>query len=71
MPVVVVIALGSGADLAAADPARVRGPRRVDVALTGSPVSVVVSDAADQAGAGPYRFFEFALAGIPLLIGTL
>ena len=41
------------------------------LALTGSPVSVVVSDAADNAGAGRFRFFEFALAGIPLLVGTL
>jgi di/tricarboxylate transporter len=41
------------------------------LALTGSPVSVVVSDAADQAGAGRFHFFEFALAGLPLLIGTL
>jgi di/tricarboxylate transporter len=41
------------------------------LALTGSPVSVVVSDAADQAGDDQFRFFEFALAGVPLLIGTL
>jgi di/tricarboxylate transporter len=41
------------------------------LALTGSPVSVVVSDAADSAGADRFRFFEFALAGIPLLLGTL
>ncbi len=41
------------------------------LALTGSPVSVVVSDAAEQAGSGRFRFFEFALAGIPLLVGTL
>jgi Na+/H+ antiporter NhaD/arsenite permease-like protein len=41
------------------------------LALTGSPVSVVVSDAADEAGAGRFGFFEFALVGIPLLIGTV
>jgi di/tricarboxylate transporter len=41
------------------------------LALTGSPVSVLVSDAADEAGAGRFAFFEFALAGIPLVIGTI
>jgi di/tricarboxylate transporter len=41
------------------------------LALTGSPVSVVVSDAADEAGAGRFGFFEFALVGIPLLLGTV
>lgn len=41
------------------------------LALTGSPVSVVVSEAADDAGAGHFGFFEFALTGVPLLIGTV
>ncbi len=40
-------------------------------ALTGSPVNVLVSDAADDAGIGRFGFFEFALTGVPLLIGTL
>ncbi len=41
------------------------------LALTGSPVSVVVSDAAEGAGVGRFGFFEFALAGIPVAIGTI
>jgi di/tricarboxylate transporter len=41
------------------------------LALTGSPVSVVVSDAADDAGAGRFGFFEFALVGMPLVVGTI
>jgi di/tricarboxylate transporter len=41
------------------------------LALTGSPVSVVVSQTADDAGLGAFGFFEFALTGIPLLIGTI
>ena len=41
------------------------------LALTGSPVNVVVSDAADEAGIGRFGFFEFALTGIPLVIGTI
>jgi di/tricarboxylate transporter len=39
--------------------------------LTGSPVNVIVSEAADDAGVGRIGFFEFALVGIPLVAGTL
>jgi di/tricarboxylate transporter len=39
--------------------------------LTASPVNVVVSEAADDAGVGAFSFFEFALIGIPLLVGTI
>jgi di/tricarboxylate transporter len=41
------------------------------LALTGSPVNAIVSDAAADAGVGPIAFFEFALVGIPLLLGTI
>jgi di/tricarboxylate transporter len=41
------------------------------LALTGSPVNVLVSDAAADAGVGEFAFFEFALVGIPLLVGTM
>jgi di/tricarboxylate transporter len=39
--------------------------------LTGSPVNVVISEAADEAGVGTFGFAEFALAGIPLVAGTV
>lgn len=39
--------------------------------LMSSTVNVIVSEAAEDAGAGPIPFFAFALAGIPLLIGTV
>jgi di/tricarboxylate transporter len=39
--------------------------------LTASPVNVVVSEAADDAGVGAFGFFEFALVGVPLLVGSL
>ena len=39
--------------------------------LTASPVNVVVSEAADDAGVGAFGFFEFALVGIPLLVGSI
>ena len=41
------------------------------LALTGTPVNVIVSNAADEAGVGEIGFFEFALVGIPLLVGTI
>lgn len=39
--------------------------------LTGSPVNVVISDAAANAGFGPFGLAEFALAGVPVLAGTI
>jgi di/tricarboxylate transporter len=39
--------------------------------LTGTPVNIIVSDAADEAGVGRFGFFEFALVGVPLLVGTI
>ncbi|SIT77103.1 SLC13 family permease [Microbacterium sp. RU33B] len=39
--------------------------------LTGTPVNIIVSDAAAEAGGRAFTFFEFALVGIPLLIGTI
>jgi len=39
--------------------------------LTGTPVNVVVSDAAVNAGGRAFGFFEFALVGIPLVVLTV
>ena len=41
------------------------------LALTGTPVNVIVSESAENAGVGGFGFFEFALVGIPLLVGTI
>jgi di/tricarboxylate transporter len=41
------------------------------LALTGTPVNVLVAEAASDAGFAAFGFFSFAVAGIPLLIGTL
>ena len=41
------------------------------LALTGTPVNVIVSDAAADAGVGRFGFFEFALVGVPLVLGTI
>ncbi|HSS68830.1 MAG TPA: SLC13 family permease [Nocardioidaceae bacterium] len=39
--------------------------------LMSSPVNVIISEASDEAGAGPFPFFSFALVGVPLLVGTV
>jgi di/tricarboxylate transporter len=41
------------------------------LALTGTPVNVLVSEAGLDAGVGGFGFFEFALVGVPLLAGTM
>ena len=39
--------------------------------LMSSPVNVIVSEAADDAGAGPFAFFAFSVVGLPMLVGTV
>ncbi|WP_127819760.1 SLC13 family permease [Microbacterium sp. CPCC 204701] len=39
--------------------------------LTGTPVNILVSDFAAAAGGRAFGFFEFALAGIPVVAGTV
>jgi di/tricarboxylate transporter len=39
--------------------------------LSGSPVNVIVSEYAQDAGAGSFGYFSFALVGVPLVIGTI
>lgn len=41
------------------------------LALTGTPVNIIVSELSADSGARQFGFFEFALAGLPLLAGTL
>ncbi len=41
------------------------------LALTGTPVNVIVSDAAAEAGVGGFGFLEFGLVGAPLVAGTI
>ncbi len=41
------------------------------LALTGTPVNVLVSEAAVDAGYRSFRYFEFAMVGVPLLAGTM
>ena len=39
--------------------------------LIGSPINLIVSEAADEAGAGSFGFVQFALVGVPVLAGTV
>ncbi|KHK98583.1 di-/tricarboxylate transporter [Microbacterium mangrovi] len=39
--------------------------------LTGTPVNIIVSEMAAEHGGRDFGFFEFALAGLPLLVGTV
>ncbi len=39
--------------------------------LTGSPVNVLVVEASENAGGGGFGYFEFALVGIPIVIGCI
>ena len=41
------------------------------LALTGSNVNLLISGAAEDYGVGAFAFFEFALVGLPLLVGTI
>jgi len=41
------------------------------LALTGTPVNVIVSEAAADAGVGRFGFLEFALVGVPLVAGVI
>jgi di/tricarboxylate transporter len=41
------------------------------LALTGTPINVIVSGAAAAAGGRTFGFFEYALVGVPLVIGVI
>lgn len=41
------------------------------LALSGSPVNVIVSDAAAAAGTGGFGYFEYAAVGLPLVVVTV
>lgn len=39
--------------------------------MLGTPINVLVSELSVEAGARPFGFFEFAIVGVPLLVGVL
>jgi di/tricarboxylate transporter len=72
LPMVVVVAVRSGMA-----PSRLLMPLAFGahagsmLALTGTPIHILVSDAAADAGAAPFNYFEFALVGVPIVIGAI
>jgi len=72
IPVVVVLAVRTGRPASLLLIPLVFGSHAGSMlALTGTPVNVLVNGAAAEYGVQPFGFFEFALAGLPLLAGTI
>ncbi|WP_127127363.1 SLC13 family permease [Georgenia sp. SYP-B2076] len=72
LPMVVVVAVRNGhSPSQLAMPLAFAAHAGSLLALSGSPVNIIVSDAAAQEGAGPFGFFEFAILGVPLLAVTI
>jgi Na+/H+ antiporter NhaD/arsenite permease-like protein len=72
LPMVVVLALRTGvAPSRLAMPLAFAGSAGALLALTGTPINVIVSEAAVGAGERSFGFFEFAIVGIPLVAGTI
>ncbi|MFC9560780.1 SLC13 family permease [Agromyces sp. NPDC056965] len=72
IPVVVVVATRAGiAPSQMLTPLAFSAHAGSLLALTGTPVNIIVSEAAVDAGARPFGFFEFGLVGVPLVVGTL
>lgn len=72
IPMVVVVALRTGTA-----PSKLLMPLAFGahagslLVLTGTPVHILVSDAAVDAGEAGFRFFEFGLVGVPVLIACV
>lgn len=72
LPMVVVVALRkSVAPSRLLMPLAFAGSAGGLLLLTGSPVNVVISQAAFDAGVGRFGMLEFAIVGIPVVIGTI
>jgi di/tricarboxylate transporter len=72
LPMAVVLALRTGlAPGRLAMPLAFAGASGSLLALTGTPINVIVSEAAVAEGQKPFGFFEFAWVGVPLVLGTL
>jgi di/tricarboxylate transporter len=72
LPMVVVLAMRLGQSPSRwTMPLAFAGSAGSLLALTGTPINVIVSDAGEAAGVGSFGFFEFAIVGVPLLAGTI
>lgn len=72
IPMVVLVAVRSGTP-----PSRLLMPLAFgahagsQLALTGTPIHILVSDAAAEAGEAPFGYFEFAQVGAALVVGAI
>jgi di/tricarboxylate transporter len=72
IPMVVVIAMRLGiAPARMLLPMAFAGSAGSLLILTASPINVLVTDAADEAGTVGFSFFSFTVVGVPLLIATM
>ncbi len=72
LPVIVVIAVRLGRSPSQLLMPLVFGAHAGSMlALTGTPVNVIVNEAAAAAGGRAFGFFEFGLVGIPLVVGSI
>jgi di/tricarboxylate transporter len=72
LPMVVVLATHIGVPPSRmAMPLAFAGSAGSLLALTGTPINVIVSEAAVDVGERSFGFFEFAIVGVPLVAGTI
>lgn len=72
LPMVVLLAVRLGRSPSGlAMPLAFAGHAGSLLVLTASPINVLVSETATQAGGRPFGFFEFAFVGVPLVAGTI
>jgi di/tricarboxylate transporter len=72
LPMVVVVAVRAGVTPSRlAMPLAFAGSAGSLLALTGTPINVIVSEAAVGVGERSFGFFEFAIVGVPLVAGTV
>jgi di/tricarboxylate transporter len=72
LPVVVVLAIRTGtAPSQLLMPLAFGAHTGSKLTMSGTPIAVIVNDAMQDAGAEPFGYFEFAWAGVPLVIGGI
>ncbi|WP_144124890.1 SLC13 family permease [Catellatospora sichuanensis] len=72
LPMVVILAVRTGhAPSELAMPLAFGAHAGSMLALTGTPINVIASEAAQEASGRDFGYFEFALAGVPLVVGVI
>lgn len=72
LPVVVVLAIRTGtAPSQLLMPLAFGAHTGSKLTLSGTPIAVIVNDALQDAGGEPFAYFEFAWAGLPLVLGGI